>query len=90
MLQFRNGSGAVVFKVVPTLVVNKTLIQHPAASGAAIITLCATDGRTVRSIRPATGAVETSLDLTNLHPGLYLLKWSNGDGVIEVTKVIKQ
>jgi len=90
VLAFRNGTGAVVFKVVPTLVTNKTVVQHPASTGAATITLSTTDGRTVYTIRPTAGAVETSIDMSGLQPGLYLLKWSSGTGAVETAKVVKQ
>ena len=89
ILSLRNGSGAIVFRVVPTLVVNTTKVQHPAATPNASITLSGADGRQVRNIRPATGAVETTMDIANLRPGLYLLKWSDG-GTTETTKVVKQ
>jgi len=90
MLQFRDGAGVIVFRVVPTLVTNKTMVQHPATTGAALITLNAADGRVVRSLRPAAGAVQTAVDLSGLQAGLYLLKWNDGAGHSETTKLVKQ
>ena len=90
MLQFRNSTSTIVFRVVPTLVTNKAVVQHPASAGTTFISLTSTAGRTVRTIRPAAGAVETSIDMTGLQPGLYLLKWSDGSGSVKTAKVIKQ
>ena len=90
MLQFRNSTSTIVFRVVPTLVTNKAVVQHPAPAGTTFISLTSTAGRTVRTIRPAAGAVETSIDMTGLQPGLYLLKWSDGSGSVKTAKVIKQ
>jgi len=90
VLSFNNGAASTVFKVVPTVVTSKTTVQHGASGGNASITLSTADGRVVRNLRPAAGAVQTDVDMSNLNAGLYILKWSNGNGAVETVKVVKQ
>jgi len=90
VISFNNGAASTVFKVVPTVVTYKTTVQHGASGGNASITLSTADGRVVRNLRPAAGAVQTDVDMSNLNAGLYILKWSNGNGAVETVKVVKQ
>lgn len=90
LLYFKNGASTVMFRVLPTVVTSNTTVEHSASSGNDVITLSTIDGKILRRVRPATGAMQTAVDMSGLRPGLYLLKWSDGSGNVEVAKVIKQ
>jgi hypothetical protein len=90
LIAFANGAGTTLVRVLPTVVTSRTFVEHAAAKGTESITLSTGDGRVVRSLRPATGATKTTVEMGGLRPGLYLLKWSNGSGTVETTKILKQ
>jgi hypothetical protein len=48
------------------------------------------DGRTVRTIQPASGASHTPIDLSNVMPGIYLVRLEDGEGNVESVKLVKQ
>jgi hypothetical protein len=90
MLQFKNGTGTIVFRAVPTIVTSKTNVEHDIAIGAEQLTIRMADGRVVRTLRPSAGSVKTEVDLSALQSGLYLLTWHDSKGNSETVKVIKQ
>lgn len=90
VVELNTGSGAVVLKVFPLPAQNQVTIQHPAATNITKLSLNAEDGRIIRLMVPPQGAVQTTLDLSALKPGLYLLRLDDGLGNSETIKIVKQ
>ncbi|MGV3657638.1 MAG: T9SS type A sorting domain-containing protein [Chitinophagaceae bacterium] len=90
IVSIRNGQAAIVLKAFPLPAKNNITLQHAAAGAKSIIRLNAQDGRTLQTIRPAAGTMQTGIDLSALAPGLYLLSFDGGNGTVETLKVVKQ
>lgn len=88
-VSFDKGAGTVAVRVLPTVVSSRTTVEHGVAKGAETLTISTTDGRVVRSLRPVTGSVKTTVELSDLQSGLYLLKWNDGN-TVETIKIVKQ
>lgn len=84
------GKSSLVLKAFPLPVVNKITIQHTAANALTRISISAEDGRIIKSIMPAKGAIQTSVDLSSIKAGLYFVRFDNGNGEVETLKLMKQ
>jgi hypothetical protein len=89
-ISFKNGASTLVFRVFPTLVTNKTEVQHGTTTGTEAITLSTADGRLVRSLRPAAGSLKTTVEMGDLRAGLYILRYRTSNGTVETVKLVKQ
>jgi hypothetical protein len=82
---------ALQLKAFPVPVKNQVSIQHAAAFENARISLSSSDGRTVQSLLLAKGDVQTSLDLSGLKPGFYIIQFWNGPATDRQSiKIFKQ
>lgn len=87
-----NAASAAILRLYPVPAQNEVTLQHPAVSdgSGAFIELVSEDGRRISSLRPAAGAMQTTLDVSSLPKGLYLVRFSSGTGVVETTKLVRQ
>ncbi|HEX2534920.1 MAG TPA: T9SS type A sorting domain-containing protein [Chitinophagaceae bacterium] len=77
-------------KVYPIPAKNDLTVQHRQLAAGARIVIATVDGRTVKTVTPATGASHTPVDITALKAGLYILRLNDGRGNIETIKFLKQ
>jgi len=90
VVTMKNGAATIMMKVFP-LPANKSItIQHPSATANTNIALYTESGVMVKSVKAGYNAQQTVIDLSNVKPGLYLLRFDNGDGSSETMKIIKQ
>ena len=89
-MSLKAGQSAIVLKAFPTPVHNELTIQHSTATPATKIVVSSIDGRILQSIMPAAGSQQNTIDFSAAKPGLYLLRFENGNGATETLKVIKQ
>jgi hypothetical protein len=85
----RNGKSSISLKAFPSPVLNELTIQHEAATTASI-TINSADGRLIRNISPVKGNIQTNVNVSSFQPGLYIIRFQNGDGNIESLKFVKQ
>lgn len=90
IISLKNGIASIILKAFPIPARNVLTVQHPIITENAQITIAAGDGRTVQSILPAKGSMQTDVKLDGLKTGIYLLRFSNGDGQLQTMKIIKQ
>lgn len=90
ILSFQNGRGAILFQVVPTVVYNRTTVQHSSAGNSAVLTLSDMTGKQVKLQKPQAGAIQTDVDMTGLRAGMYLLRFNDGNGSVQTVKLIKR
>jgi len=90
VVSLNGGKSSLVLKAFPLPVVNKVTIQHTAANALTRISISAEDGRIIKSIVPANGAIQTSVDLSSIKAGLYFVRFDNGNGEVETLKIMKQ
>jgi hypothetical protein len=89
VVRYDNGKMSMVLKAFPMPARKQLTVQHSATNNG-IMTLTSEDGRLIKSIKPTPGSLETPIDLSGLKAGLYLLRFDDGNGVIETLKVVKQ
>ena len=77
-------------KLYPLPARNEVTLEHKKLSSGAQLTLNAMDGRAVKVIHPSPGASHTPIDLSNVLPGIYLVRLSDGEGNVETVKLVKQ
>jgi hypothetical protein len=90
VISVNGGKANVVFKVFPSIVQEQFTVQHDAATAATRIVVNTEDGRIVQNIIPSRGSQQTLIDLSSARPGLYLVRFEEGNGAVETLKIIKQ
>jgi hypothetical protein len=90
IMTLRGSNTGVVLRAFPSPALNNVTLEHGAAVGASRISITTQDGRVVRSLAPAVGAQRTSIDVSSLSAGMYLIRYEAGNGDIESTKMVKQ
>jgi hypothetical protein len=85
-----NGKSEIVLRAFPQPVQSKLTVQHPSIDGKALVSVSTADGRTVRTIVPANGSMQTYVDMNGLQKGMYVIRFDSGDGNIQTMKVLKQ
>lgn len=90
IISFSNGKSAALLRAFPMPARNQVTLQHGTIEGKAQITISSENGQIMKRVVPATGSMQTSIDLSSLKAGLYLLRLENSNGEVETLKVVKQ
>lgn len=90
IVRIANGRSEIVIKAFPQPVQNSLTLQYPNVTGKALISISTADGKIVRSITPSAGSMQSSVDMSGLQKGLYIVRLNTGDGNIQTIKVVKQ
>lgn len=64
-------------------------IQHNKAATGTLMTLLSPDGKVLQQVRAMPNTFQTQLHIANLVAGVYFVKYEDGKGSIQTTKVIK-
>ena len=86
----KGGKSTIVLRAFPMPAIKDITIEHATAIRGSQLTISSEDGRLIRSIVPASGTQQTLVDLSSVKPGLYIVRYSNGNGEVESMKLIKQ
>jgi hypothetical protein len=73
----------------PSPAKDEVTIEH-AINGKGMLSLTTSDGKLVKQVDVTPELNQTVIDISNLKAGLYLVRFINGNGQIENTKLIKQ
>jgi hypothetical protein len=84
------GSSMIVLKAFPSPFVKTLTVQHTSASGGSLISISSEDGRIIKSVVPVAGTQQTNVDLSAAKPGMYLIRFTDGNGGSETLKILKQ
>jgi hypothetical protein len=68
---------------------DQVYVQHDKAPVKATISVYSFDGRMVRQIQSIPNTYQTSVDISNLKAGIYMVKYDDGNGDIQSAKLIK-
>lgn len=90
VVMVKGGRSTIILKAFPSPFINKFSVQHSTASANSLITINSEDGRVVRSVIPVIGTQQTDIDLSTAKSGLYLVRYKNGNGQVEILKIMKQ
>lgn len=89
VLRYSGGKNAIVIKAFPSPVHNTITIQHPAIKNSSI-EISSVEGKVMKSVKPAAGLQQTTIDLSELRTGLYFVKYKDESGASEIIKITKQ
>jgi hypothetical protein len=68
---------------------DQVYVQHDKAPAKVNITLFGLDGRMIRQVQAIPNTYQTSLNISNLKSGIYVVKYDDGNGDIQTAKLIK-
>jgi hypothetical protein len=85
-----NNKKASTIKIFPVPAQKQVTLQHDKANAQTQITLATIDGRALKQITLVPGAYQTTIDLSGLIAGIYMIRWNDGNGQTETLKLIKQ
>ncbi len=75
--------------VYPSPASSQVTIEHKRILRDAKITVTAMDGRILKTILPSEGSSHTTLNVTDLKPGIYIIRLDEGGSVFQTTKLIR-
>lgn len=84
------GKSSIVLRAFPQPVASLLTLQHPPIEGKTIVSIANAEGRVVKSVQPATGSMQTYVDMSTLAKGMYFIRISGENGQTETLKVLKQ
>jgi hypothetical protein len=65
-------------------------VQHALVTDKGLISVHTQEGNLVMAVPPCLGTMQTSLDLSYLKSGVYLLRFDTGNGKVETMRIVKQ
>jgi Secretion system C-terminal sorting domain len=90
VVAIKNGKdGRISLRAFPSPAITELTIQHDAITNANI-SITAADGRLLKNITPVKGNIQTTINVSSLQPGLYIIKFQDSEGNMESLKFIKQ
>ena len=75
--------------VYPSPASEQITVEHKRILRDAKITISGMDGRIVKTIQPREGASHTPVNVTDLRPGMYIIRFDDGGGVVQTSKFIR-
>ena len=85
-----NLNKTIVLKAFPTPANNQVTIEYPLQATKGKVSLATIDGRTIKMMDAAQGSTQTSINLSGLNSGMYIIRFDDGAGKTETMKVVKQ
>jgi hypothetical protein len=87
-----NGANSAGDKLIvyPSPATEQVMVEHERVLRNAQIIISGMDGRIVRTIRPTEGSTHTPVIVTDLMPGVYIVRFEDGNGLVQTTKMIKK
>jgi Secretion system C-terminal sorting domain len=76
-------------RVYPSPAKDEVTIEHPTTSKGTI-TIGTSDGRLVRQLNVGPDAIQTTINISNLKAGLYIVRFTNESGQTQTVKLVKE
>jgi hypothetical protein len=83
----KRASGQIQLYPVPAY--DQVYVQHDKAPDRGSIAIHSLDGRLVRQVRAIPNSYQTSLPISDLKAGMYIIKYDDGSGYIQSAKLVK-
>jgi len=77
-------------QIYPVPATDMVTIQHAKSSDETMITLISPDGKILQQVLATPNSFQTQLYVNNLQKGLYFVRYNDGHGEVQVSKVIKK
>lgn len=65
-------------------------LQHPLVTDKGLVSVYTQEGNLVMTVPSSNGSLQTTLDLSYLKPGVYILRFDTGKGKVESMRIVKQ
>lgn len=88
IVKVADGNSSVVLKAFPSPAKNEIVLQHSSAIANSRIFINSIDGKTLMTVIPGISSQQTSLDISALSSGMYIIEYRTGT-TIEKTKFVK-
>jgi hypothetical protein len=75
--------------VYPSPASEQVTVEHKRILRNARITISTVDGRIVRTIQPTEGSSHTPVNVSTLRPGMYIVRFEDGNGLVQTAKLIR-
>jgi hypothetical protein len=86
-----NGSkSSIVLQAYPMPTRNSITLQHGTAKQGSLITIVSMEGKVVKTQLPNRNGQQTTIDLQNALPGVYMIRFDDGNGTVETLRIVKQ
>ncbi len=83
-----NNKVSAKLSIYPNPVVNNATVSHTQAAAGAILKVSTIGGKTISTYQVSTGATQTSINVSNLTKGSYVISYEN-NGSVSTTKFVK-
>ena len=86
----KGGKGKIALGAYPTPTSDELFVSHDEADMTCALTIVSVDGRMVKSFVPEKGSIQTTINMSNMQPGMYFVRYQAADGEVETIKVVKK
>lgn len=73
----------------PVPATTHVFVQHEQVASRATIHVIAQDGKVIKEVRPAAMTNQTQLNISDLRPGVYMVRYNDGEGKVQTVKLVK-
>jgi len=87
---FKVGKKGLALKIYPMPATNEVTLEHDIATSSSFISIMSIEGRLIRSIKPAAGQAQSTINVSAMKPGVYVIKYTSEDQESASIKLIKQ
>jgi len=84
----KDQTGAQI-QVYPVPAIDQVTIQHLKATDNTRISLVSPDGKIIQQVVALPNSLQTQLNISNLQRGLYFVRYNDGQGEVQVSRIIK-
>ena len=90
MVSLQQDQTAVALNVFPSPAQTDMTVQHATATAGSKLLITSLDGRILKTVTPQAGTQQTSIDLSAVHAGLYIMQFQNANAKTGVLTFSKQ
>ena len=76
-------------QIYPVPANDQVTVQHNKSATRSAITLISVDGKIAKQVVVAPNTLQTQININNLTKGIYIVRYDNGEGIIQNVKMIK-
>jgi hypothetical protein len=90
IIRVKGDNQATTINVYPIPATDKVYVEHNKVGNNAMITVLSPDGKVIKQQRPVANSYQTQVNVNELKPGVYFVRYDNGEGKVETVKLVKQ
>ena len=83
------NSSSSEIQLYPVPATSHVFVQHEQVSSRGTIHIIAPDGKVIKETRTTPNTNQTQVNLSDLRPGVYMVRYNDGEGRVQVVKLVK-